>query len=217
MDRYFFKVIDNIDFVWKIEKNVADPYKGDDVSFGLFVCNEHQFVPYLFRTIHDIQSRGLLNDYQEIIPSILTDEKYFYDKTIGLLHKDNYWNTLFAVRYIPCLGTTAQIIFGHKIEPIDSAIYQKLIKCNATVGQIIYNTAYTYFKGLWEIDDYFSSSNLDTMDKFLPTIQLQAIYIGRDNDINENHVLFSFRPSWDEEHGLRITLNLDTKEVQLME
>lgn len=217
MDRYFFKVIDNIDFVWKIEENTKDPYKGNEIEFTLSVCNERQFVPYLFRTIHDIKNKGLLNDYEEITPGVLTDEKYYYDKTIGLLHKDSYRNTLFAVRYINCLGITAQVVFREEIQLKDIAVYSKLISCNKNVGDAIYETAYNYFKSLWEIDEYFSSTNLDTMEKFLVTLQLLPVHIRENDGIKENLILFHFRPSWDEEHGLRISLDVETNEVELIQ
>jgi hypothetical protein len=217
MDRYFFKIIDNIDFVWKIERITNDPYKTDETSFGHFVCNQRQFVPFLFQSLQDIKRRGLLNDYKEILPQALTDESCYFDKTIGLLHKDTYWETLFAVRHINCLNRMSPIIFRTNIQESDCKIYEKLMTCDFSVGQRIYEVAYSYFKKLWEIDEYFSSTNLDTLDKFLNTIQLQAVYIRRDDNVNDNDVLFSFRPSWDEEHGMRIVLNLENYEVTIDE
>lgn len=217
MDKYFFKIIDSIDFVWKIEKITNDPYKLNETDFGHFVCNQRQFVPYLFQSIQDIKNRDLLNDYKEIIPQVLTEDIYYFENTIGLLHKDNYWNTLFAVRHINCLKRMSPIIFRTTIEDLDCKIYDKLMACTFSVGQRIYEAAFNYFKKLWAIDEYFSSTNLDTLDKFLKTIQLQAIYIRQDNNVNDNDVLFAFRPSWDEEHGLRIILNLENYEVTIEE
>lgn len=217
MDKYFFKIVDDIDFVWKIEKITNDPYKLDETDFGHFVCNQRQFIPYLLQSIHDIKTRGLLTDYKEILPQVLTEDNYYFDKTVGLLHKNSYWNTLFAVRHINCINRVSPIIFRTTIEELDCKIYEKLMACNFSVGQKIYQAAYNYFKQLWEIDEYFSSTNLDTLDKFLNTIQLQAIYIRADDNVNDNDVLFSFRPSWDEEHGMRIVLKLENYEVTIDE
>jgi len=43
MDKYFYKIVDNIDFVWKIEKIIDDPYKLDEIEYGHFVCNQKQY------------------------------------------------------------------------------------------------------------------------------------------------------------------------------
>jgi hypothetical protein len=211
MNRYFYKIVDNIDFVWKIETITSDPYKLNETDFGHFVCNQRQFIPYLFQSVHDIKNRGLLNDYKEILPQVLTDDNCYLDKTIGLLHKDNYWQTFFAVRHIACLNRMSSIVFNSVIEDADSKVYHKLMTCNDAVGEKIYQAAYTYFKSLWHVDEYFSATNLDTIDKFLPTIQLQAVYIRQD----EKNIRFAFRPSWDEEHGLSINLDIESFEVTI--
>jgi hypothetical protein len=216
MERYFYKIVDNIDFVWKIEPVLDDPYKLNTTDFGYFVCNQKQFIPYLFQSIQDIKSRNLIDDFKEILPQVLTDDNCYFDKSIGLLHKDSYWKTLFAVRQINFLNRMSPIIFQPNINDIDIKNYNKLMSCDYHIGKKIYEAAYNYFKRLWEIDEYFSSSNLDTMDKFLKTIQLQAIYI-RQNDENRDNIFFAFRPSWDEEHGLQIILNLETFEVAIDE
>jgi hypothetical protein len=217
MDKYYFKIVDNIDFVWKVEKITSDPYKLNEIDFGHFVCNQRQYVPYLFQDIQDIKNRELFNDYKEILPQVLTDDCYYFDKIVGLLQKDNYWDTLFAVRHISCLNRFSPIIFRTVIEDLDCKIYEKLMACDFSVGQKIYDTAYNYFKKLWDINEYFSSSNLDTIDKFLNTIKLQAVYVRRDGSINDNIVHFTFRPSWDEEHGLAIDLNLETFDTTINE
>ena len=89
------------------------------------------------------------------------------------------------------------------------------MNCDKAIGRKIYKTAYDYFKYLWAIDDFYSETNLDTIEKFLPTINIQAIYIGYDEDENANIAGISFRPSWDEEHGLGVLLNLDTMDIKL--
>ena len=215
MDKYFYKIVDSIDFVWKIEKVIDDPYKLDEIDYGHFVCNQKQFSPFLFQSIQDIRDRNLLSEYKEILPQVLTEDNCYFDKTIGLLHKNNYWDTLFSVRHIKCLDRTSPIVFNQNIKDIDSKIYDKLMACEFTVGQRIYEAAYSYFKGLWEIDKYFSESNLNTIDKFLKTIQLQAVYIRRDDNLEDNIIDFAFIPSWDEEHGLKIILNLENLEVSI--
>jgi hypothetical protein len=211
MDRYFYKIVDDIDFVWKIERVRSDAYKLNETDFGHFVCNHRLFVPYLFKNIQDIRTRGLLNGYKEILPQVLTDDNCYLDNTIGLLHKNSYWETLFAVRHVGFLNKMSPIIFGSTIKDVDSTVYQKLMACDHAVGQKIYQAAYTYFKSLCDIDEYFSSTSLDTIDKFLTTLQLQAVYIGQ----NENSIRFAFRPSWDEEHGLSINLDVESFSVTI--
>jgi hypothetical protein len=85
------------------------------------------------------------------------------------------------------------------------------------VGQEIYITAHDYFKSLWEFDTYFSKTNLHTLESFLPTLELQAIYLRQEKDDKIDFACVVFRPSWDPEHGLAILINLDSKEVTLYE
>lgn len=215
MNKYFYKIIDAIDFVWKIEPITNDPYKLNETQFGLFVCNQRQFVPYLFQNIQDIKNRGLLDGYKEISLQVMTDDNCYLDKTIGLLHKNNYWNALFAVRYLGCINRMSPVIFNSTIEDTDSEAYEKLMACDNAVGKKVYEAAYTYFKSLWDIDEYFSASNLDTIDKFLATLKLQAVYVGQEDRIGKNKIQFAFRPSWNEEHGLSINLDLKSFEVSI--
>jgi hypothetical protein len=84
-----------------------------------------------------------------------------------------------------------------------------------STGQKIYQTAYNYFKSLWSVDKFFSETNLDTLEKFLPTLELQAIYLRYEENENVNIACIVFRPSWDHELGLALLLNLDTMEVKL--
>lgn len=211
MDKYFFKIVDNIDFVWKIETVKKDPYKADETDFGLFVCDQRQFVPYLFNNIQDIRNRDLLDDYKEIIPQILIEDTYYLDPVIGLLHKDSYWNSLFAVRHIKCLDRFAPVVFEDTISGTDQLTYSRLMSFDPEIGQKVYESAYAYFKSLWKVDDYFSSTNLVTLESFLETLKLQSIYIRKNEDAAD--VSIHFRPSWDEEHGLTILLNTETLEV----
>ena len=59
MERYFYKIIDNIDFVWKISLNVFDPYKQGEMDFGHYVNNQRVFNPYLFESLHVLHQRGM--------------------------------------------------------------------------------------------------------------------------------------------------------------
>ena len=51
MEKYFFKIVDNIDFVWKINTHVLDPYKQGEIDFGHYVSNQRVFNPYIFETL----------------------------------------------------------------------------------------------------------------------------------------------------------------------
>ena len=48
MEKYFFKLVDNIDFVWKIKLHVLDPYKEGEIDFGHYVSNLRVFNPNIF-------------------------------------------------------------------------------------------------------------------------------------------------------------------------
>ena len=59
--------------------------------------------------------------------------------------------------------------------------------------------------------------NGDTLELFLPTLELQAIYLNQKKAEEVDTACVVFRPSWDPEHGLAILLNLDSEEVKLYE
>lgn len=220
MDRYFYKVIDNIDFVWKVETITNDPYKLNEVDFGHYICNNRQYIGYIFHSVEDIEKRNLFKDYKEIKPNLINSDKCYFDKTIGLLHTDDYWQDLYAVRYVNCLESLSPILFGDSLRRVDFItdtdrdLYLRFMTCDKSIGQKIYQAAYNYFKVLWEIDEYYSGTNLDTLEKFMPTLHLQAVYLWHDKDENQNIASISFNPSWDEEHKLSIRLNLDTLEAK---
>jgi len=223
MEKYFFKLVDNIDFVWKIKVHVLDPYKQGEIDFGHYVSNQRVFNPYLFESLTDFQQKAFLSDYNEIEADSVNEENFYFDRNIGLLHTDEYWTNLHAHRYVNCLGRIVPIVFGGGTEQAktitnkDSERYLKLMACGLEVGQSIYKAAYDYFKSLWEFDAHFSKTNLDTLELFLPTLELQAIYLNMEKDEEGDTACVVFRPSWDPEHGLAILLNLDSEEVKLYE
>ena len=231
MEKYFYKIVDNIDFVWKINIHVQDPYKQGELDFGHYVCNQRVFNPHVFESLADFQQRGFLSDYIEIEADSVNDENCYFDGIIGLLRTDDYWTNLYALRHINCLGKIAPIVFDNSKEGLnaisnnDRERYLKLMACGPEVGQAIYHTAHDYFSSLWEFDTHFAETNLDTLEKFLPTLELQAIYLRseskRENESGKEDVSDTacvvFRPSWDPEHGLAVLINLDSKEVTLYE
>jgi hypothetical protein len=217
------KIVDNIDFVWKIKNHELDPYKQGEMDFGHCVNNQRVFNPYIFESLADFQQRAFLGDYKEIEADLVNEENCYFDRSIGLLHRNDYWTNLHANRYVLCLGKMAPIVFGsgkEDLKPIthkDRDQYLKLMACGPELGQAIFQVAHDYFKSLWEFDTHFSKTNLDTLELFLPTLELQAIYLNQEKDEEVNTVCVVFRPSWDPEHGLAILLNLDSKEVKLYE
>ena len=221
MDKYFYKIINNIDFVWKIEAIVNDPYKLNKIDYRHYVCNKRQFIPYSFESIEDIEKQNLITDYKEIKPDLLNADNCYFDKIVGLLHKDDYWLNLYALRYVNCLDQLSPIVFGDSnkqenfITESDRDLYLKLMSFDRSIGQKIHQTAYEYFKSLWPADKFFSETNLDTLEKFLPTLELQAIYLRYEENENANIACVVFRPSWDQELGLALLLILDTMEVKL--
>ena len=221
MEKYFYKIIDNIDFVWKVETILNDPYKLHKIDYGHYVCNKRQFIPYLFESIGDIEKQNLFADYKEIKPDLFTADNCYFDNIVGLLHKDEYWLNLHAIRFVNCIDKLSPIVFGDSnkqenfITESDRDLYLKLMSFDRSVGQKIYQTAYNYFKSLWSVDKFFSETNLDTLEKFLPTLELQAIYLRHEEKENANIACIVFRPSWDYELGLALLLNLDTMEVEL--
>jgi hypothetical protein len=115
----------------------------------------------------------------------------------------------------------APIVFGNStnqenfITEKDRDLYLKLMSCGQDTGQKIYQTAHNYFKSLWDFDEFFAITKLDTVEKFLPTLELQAIYLKYEDEENTEIATVVFRPSWDLEHGLAILLKLNTMEVTL--
>jgi hypothetical protein len=223
MEKYFYKLVDNIDFVWKINTHVLDPYKQGEIDFGHYVNNQRVFNPYLFESITDFQQKAFSSCYKEIDPDLVNEQNCYFDRSIGLLHRDDYWTNLHAHRYLNCLGRIAPIVFGSDKEQLDSITnndrekYLKLMACGPEVGQAIHKVAHDYFNSLWEFDTHFSKTNLDTLELFLPTLELQAIYLNQEKEEEVNTACVVFRPSWDPEHGLAILLNLDSEEVKLYE
>ena len=235
MEKYFYKIVDNIDFVWKINIHVQDPYKQGELDFGHYVCNQRVFNPHVFESLADFQQRESVSAYREIEPDSVNDENCYFDGIIGLLHTDDYWTNLYALRHINCLGKIASIVFDNSKEGLnaisnnDRERYLKLMACGPEVGQAIYHTAHDYFSSLWEFDTHFAETNLDTLEKFLPTLDLQAIYLrgesaaaeraesGKEKQKEVDTACVVFRPSWDPEHGLAVLINLDSKEVTLYE
>jgi hypothetical protein len=234
MEKYFYKLTENIDFVWKINIHVHDPYKQDELDFGHYVCNQRVFNPHIFDSLADFQQRESVSAYREIEPDSVNDENCYFDRSVGLLHTDDYWTNLHAHRNVPCLGKITPIVFGGskgtiEITNNDRERYLKLMSCGPEVGQAIYHVAHDYFSSLWEFDTHFAETNLDTLEKFLPTLELQAIYLRRENESKSENESESgkedvsdtacvvFRPSWDPEHGLAVLINLDSKEVTLYE
>jgi len=223
MEKYFYKLVDNIDFVWKIKHHVLDPYKQGEIDFGHYVNNQRVFNPYLFESLRDFQQKAFSSAYKEIEPDLVNEESCYFDRSIGLLHTDEYWTNLHAQRYVNCLGRIVPIIFGSGKEQKsvitnkDREKYLKLMACGPEVGQAIYKVAHDYFKSLWEFDTHFSKTNLDTLELFLPTLELQAIYLNQEKAEEVDTACVVFRPSWDPEHGLAILLNLDSEEVKLYE
>lgn len=229
MEKYFYKIVDNIDFVWKINIHVHDPYKQNELDFGHYVCNQRVFNPYIFENLADFQQRENVSDYKEIEADVVNEENCYFDRSIGLLHTDEYWTNLHAHRNVPCLGKITPVVFSsnkeqtNAISSNDRERYLKLMACGPEVGQVIYHVAHDYFKSLWEFDTHFSETNLDTLEKFLPTLELQAIYLRSEKQKEKESgkevdtACVVFRPSWDQEHGLAILINLDSKEVKLYE
>jgi hypothetical protein len=223
MEKYFYKIVDNIDFVWKIEAIINDPYKQNEIDFGHYACNKRLFNPYIFESLEDFEKRELLTGYKEIKADLINEEQCYFDKTIGLLHKDEYWTNLYALRQVNCLDKMAPIVFGNStdqedlITENDRENYSKLMSCGVIEGKEIYTLAFSYFKSLWEFDEFFANTNLGSLEKFLPTLELQAIYLKYDKEENADIASIVFRPSWDPEHGLAILLDLNTKEIKLYE
>lgn len=223
MEKYFYKLVDNIDFVWKIKLHATDPYKQGEFDFGHYYSNQRIFNPTIFENFADFEQRIFLSDYKEIKVEVVNEEHCYFDRSIGLLHTDDYWTNFHAHRYVHCLGKIAPIVFSGAKEQKDSITnndrerYCKLMACGPEVGQAIYKVAYDYFKSLWEFDTHFSKTNLNTLELFLPTLELQAIYLNQQKDDHLNTACVVFRPSWDAEHGLAILLNLDSEEVKLYE
>lgn len=222
MEKIFYKIINSVDFVWKTETTTNDPYKLQPHTFGHYVNNKRVFHPVIFESLSAFQQSEHLLTYKEISPSKINKEKCYYDPTIGLLHKNDYWNNFFALRHINCLDATVPVVFDDNPDQLDSISninresYLKLLACESGKKDEIYDCAFNYFKTLWNFDKHFAVTNLDTIEKFLPTLELQAVYLKVKNECDA-FACIVFRPSWDPDHGLAVLLDLKTLEINLME
>ena len=79
MEKYFYKIVDNIDFVWKIESILNDPYRQNEIDFGHFACNKRLFNPYIFKSFEDFEKHELLTSYKEIKAGQINDDKCYFD------------------------------------------------------------------------------------------------------------------------------------------
>jgi len=223
MEKVFYKLVDNTDFVWKVESSANDPYKKDTITFRQYVCNKRMFNPAIFESIVDFEQSEHLLTYKEISPNQLNNEKSYYDNCIGLVHADDYWNNLHAFRYVNCLNEMVPIVFDSSNENrtvltnTDRESYLKLLACDAEKGHVIYDCAFQYFKTLCDFDVHFAQTKLDTIEKFLPTLELQAIYLKYTEEEKDATACIVFRPSWDPEYGLAVLINLATMTVKLYE
>ena len=79
MEKYFYKLVSNIDFVWKIKIHNQDPYRQGEMDFGHYVCNQRVFNPYIFESLADFEQREFLSDYKEIFQTIFDSVRIEYD------------------------------------------------------------------------------------------------------------------------------------------
>lgn len=223
MEKVFYMLVGSTDFVWKVESSANDPYKKNAFVVGQYVLNKRVFNPAIFEKLADFELSDQLLPYKEIIPNQLNEEKCYYDNVIGLVHADNYWTNLYALRHVNCLNEVVPIVFNSSSEKTpyltenDRESYQKLMSCSAEKACEIYQIVYEYFKTLWDFDAHFAETNLDTIEKFLPTLELQAIYLSNAKSETDATACIVFRPSWDPDHGLAVVLNLETMAVKLYE
>ncbi|MCH2231903.1 MAG: hypothetical protein MK105_16325 [Crocinitomicaceae bacterium] len=199
----YYKIENNIDFVWRIREIKDDPYRKGESIAEHFVGNTKQFVRWIVKNEKDLKERNLLEGYQEI------GNNAVYDEVLGLLRKDEKFPVIYGFRQILGLEKIARIEFENTIE-IRSVrdLFQKAINIDKVIGDKIINIGFEYYKKLWETDEYFSEPNLNTIEKFKPTIELQSVNFY--DDIKSGNVTYYFRPSWDEEHGLHIKFNLNS-------
>ena len=199
----YYKIENNIDFVWRIRELKDDPYRKGESIAEHFVGNTKQFVRWIVKNEKDLKERNLLEGYQEI------GNNAVYDEVLGLLRKDEKFPVIYGFRQILGLEKIARIEFENTIE-IRSVrdLFQKAINIDKVIGDKIINIGFEYYKKLWETDEYFSEPNLNTIEKFKPTIELQSVNFY--DDIKSGNVTYYFRPSWDEEHGLHIKFNLNS-------
>lgn len=204
--KYFYKIEDNIEFVWRIRQIIDDPYRKGESIAEHFVGNIKQFVKWIVKTENDLKARKLLDGYKEIYGN---ENSVIYDEVLGLLRKDKKFPVTYAYRQIVGLNKIVRIEFENTVE-IKSArdLFQKAINIDKETGEKIIKIGFEYYKKLWEINEYFSEPNLDTIEKFKPTIELQSVnFYG---DVISKNVTYYFRPSWDEEHGLYVRFNLNS-------
>lgn len=201
---YFYKIENNIEYVWRVRQITNDPYRENQTIAEHFVGNIKQFIGRILRSENDLRQYNFLANYKTVGSDKFNEEKVIHDEIIGLLRQDE--SELYACRHILGLNKIALVRFENSVD-IKSArqLFQKAVNIDKAFGMQIIQAGFEYYKKLWSIDEYFSEPNLNTIEKFEPTIELQSVTLY--GDMEEEFATYYFRPSWDEEHGMYVRVN----------
>lgn len=199
MNTYFYKIENDIDFVWRIRKVDDDPYQEGELIGEYLVGNVYTHTDHLITDKQDLYRLKLLNGFKEILSGSFNAENATYDPVLGTLRMDKDMLNLYTYRHLHYLKAIVPISFESNLlikEVRD--LYLKVIEPDSRLADQIFNTAFDRYKS-YGLDDGISE-----IGDFKSTLSPGEISL---IDPEEGLVSYFFRPSWDEEHGLYIMVN----------
>lgn len=212
-ERIFYKIENNIDYVWRIVKVKNDPFRKDEFVAELLIGNIKQFINRIVKNEQDLNRYNFLDGFIELNH---VDDKIIYDRELGLWRRHEKWQEIFAYRNIKGLNRIVPVSFETTVD-IKSAkeILSKSINISTVIGNEIIHAGLKYYQYLCSINDYFAQVPMNSIEEFKSTIELNSVSIY--GDVESHDVTYYFRPSWDEEHGLYIKFNFKTMKASYID
>lgn len=206
--KYYYKIQSNVELLWVVGES-KDPLRPKEKVAEFFV-NSIKF---------ETRTEGLgvgfsksfhkeLESYHEIKPNQEYENKAILYEDIGLVritHDRKY----FVSRHLVCFNKIVFIGIFADVSEDTIAKYFYLLNSSKKLGDDIYQKAYEYYQ-ISGSDEYYQLDKKMTLEEFYTTIEIQEVYIDKSNFITVH-----FRPSWDEEHGLYITLNTINGNIEI--
>lgn len=206
--KYYYKIQSNVELLWVVGES-KDPLRPKEKVAEFFV-NSVKF---------ETRTEGLgvgfsknfykeLESYHEIKPNQEYETKAILYEDIGLVritHDRKY----FMSRHLVCFNKIVIVGIFADLNEDTIAKYFYLLNLSKKLGDEIYQKSYEYYK-MSGSDEYFQLDKKMAFEDFCTTIELQEIYIDKSDFITVN-----FRPSWDEEHGLFIKLNIINNDIEI--
>ena len=208
---YFYKIELKTDYLIVFGES-NDPFCKNEKSYDFFINNiksqglDIQFgCKSNYDLVHkyDFESIG----FNQIIKNEINEKNIVFDELMGILRKGK-WG-YFATRYLSCVNLFTSILIAEKEISLAKPQYEFLLNSERALGERIFEIAYEYFQQS-ESEEYFKIPYKLSLEEFKNTISLEQIEINNTNDIS-----FYFRPSWDEEHGLYVKVNIQDESIYI--